>query len=232
MPHRAPTCLHLHSPFGAAAAGGASPFGPYGAANPFSPGFTPPAAPVDTTATSVSATGAAATTAADASRGDKFAARASPVAPAAAATATATATPAAAADKPATGSSTAANGGTATATAQGGASSSGGAVDVVEPVVKEPTGAGAGGGGPQAAGFFTDVGEGGGAAGAGGAPQDPAQMTAMMEKMLRDPNMQKMLYPYLPEPMRNPQSIEWMLNNPEVRKQMEGVFAQSVRMKE
>lgn len=53
-------------------------------------------------------------------------------------------------------------------------------------------------------------------------------MTAMMEKMLRDPNMQKMLYPYLPEPMRNPQSIEWMLNNPEVRKQMEGVFAQSV----
>ncbi len=53
-------------------------------------------------------------------------------------------------------------------------------------------------------------------------------MTAMMEKMLRDPNMQKMLYPYLPEPMRNPESIEWMLNNPEVRKQMEGVFAQSV----
>lgn len=50
----------------------------------------------------------------------------------------------------------------------------------------------------------------------------------MMEKMLRDPNMQKMLYPYLPEPMRNPESIEWMLNNPEVRKQMEQVFAQSV----
>lgn len=59
-------------------------------------------------------------------------------------------------------------------------------------------------------------------------PADPAQMTAMMEKMLRDPNMQKMLYPYLPEPMRNPESIEWMLNNPEVRKQMEQVFAQSV----
>lgn len=38
-----------------------------------------------------------------------------------------------------------------------------------------------------------------------------------MERMLRDPSMQKMLYPYLPEPMRNPDSIEWMLNNPEVR---------------
>jgi hypothetical protein len=53
-------------------------------------------------------------------------------------------------------------------------------------------------------------------------------MTAMMEQMLRDPNMQKMLYPYLPEAMRNPESIEWMLNNPEVRKQMESVFANSV----
>lgn len=54
------------------------------------------------------------------------------------------------------------------------------------------------------------------------------QMTAMMEQMLRDPNMQKMLYPYLPEPMRNPQSIEWMLNTPEVRKQLEQTLASSV----
>ena len=61
------------------------------------------------------------------------------------------------------------------------------------------------------------------------AAADASQMTAMMEQMLRDPNMQKMLYPYLPEAMRNPDSIEWMLNNPEVRKQMEGVFASSVR---
>jgi hypothetical protein len=53
-------------------------------------------------------------------------------------------------------------------------------------------------------------------------------MTAMMEQMLRDPNMQKMLYPYLPEPMRNPQSIEWMLNTPEVRKQLEQTLASSV----
>jgi hypothetical protein len=104
-------------------------------------------------------------------------------------------------------------------------------MDVVEPVVKEPTGGSTSSSGPQATGFFTDVGGDGsssGAAGGAAGTQDPAQMTAMMEKMLRDPNMQKMLYPYLPEPMRNPESIEWMLNNPEVRKQMEGVFAQSV----
>ncbi len=54
---------------------------------------------------------------------------------------------------------------------------------------------------------------GGGGAGAG----TGAVMTEMMETMLRNPEMQKMLYPYLPEPMRNPQSIEWMLNTPEVR---------------
>ncbi len=47
---------------------------------------------------------------------------------------------------------------------------------------------------------------------------------SMMETMLRNPEMQKMLYPYLPEPMRNPSSIEWMLNNPEVKKQMAQMF--------
>jgi hypothetical protein len=53
-------------------------------------------------------------------------------------------------------------------------------------------------------------------------------MSEMMESMLRNPEMQKMLYPYLPEPMRNPQSIEWMLNNPEVKKQMTQMFEQQV----
>ena len=51
-------------------------------------------------------------------------------------------------------------------------------------------------------------------------------MMNMMETMLRNPEMQKMLYPYLPEPMRNPSSIEWMLSNPEVKKQMASMFEQ------
>ncbi|KAJ9504666.1 hypothetical protein QJQ45_030360 [Haematococcus lacustris] len=55
-------------------------------------------------------------------------------------------------------------------------------------------------------------------------------MTEMMEQMLRNPEMQKMLYPYLPEPMRNPASIEWMLNNPEVKKQMATLFEQQNMM--
>ena len=45
---------------------------------------------------------------------------------------------------------------------------------------------------------------------------------------MRDPEMQKMLYPYLPEPMRNPTSIEWMLSNPEVKKQMSDMFESQV----
>ena len=55
-------------------------------------------------------------------------------------------------------------------------------------------------------------------------------MSAMMEQMLRNPEMQKMLYPYLPENMRNPSSIEFMLSNPEVKKQMETMFEQQNMM--
>lgn len=209
------------SPFAAAAgaAGGApSPFGPYGAANPFSPSFTPP---VDTTATPVTPTQAkpapqaaapASTAAADANgpRGEKFAAR---VGSPSSSTPAAEPKPAAAAAAPPPAS----NGSSAKAN-----------VDVVEPEVKEPTSSSSNSG-PSAAAFFTDVGSDAGASSSGAASaQDPAQMTEMMDKMLRDPNMQKMLYPYLPEPMRNPESIEWMMNNPEVRKQMEDVFKQSV----
>lgn len=118
-------------------------------------------------------------------------------------------------------------------------------IDVVEPVVTEPVRPPPSPAKPSS--FFTDVsveGEKTSTAGASdattGTPPPPppgsmpgststsdaTSMTKMMEVMLKDPAMQKMLYPYLPEPMRNPQSIEWMLNNKEVRAQMEQVFAQ------
>ncbi|KAI8467314.1 MAG: hypothetical protein J3K34DRAFT_38776 [Monoraphidium minutum] len=205
MPNMPPGGAPGASPFGAP---GAPNFGPYGANNPFAPNFKPP---VDTTATAVDKPGGADSGA----RGEKFAARA--------------ASPGGgkAEEKKAEAPKAAAANGT----------------PVVEAEVKEPTsssgaspfggsgsgaasssGAGAPGGG--AGGFFTDVG-GGGGSGAAPGEADVSQMTAMMEQMLRDPNMQKMLYPYLPEPMRNPDSIEWMLNTPEVRKQLEQTLAQS-----
>lgn len=44
----------------------------------------------------------------------------------------------------------------------------------------------------------------------------------------QDPKMQEMLYPYLPEGMRNPQTFEWMLSNPEYRQQLEQMLEAQV----
>ena len=54
--------------------------------------------------------------------------------------------------------------------------------------------------------------------------------TDLMDQFFRDPNMQQLLYQYLPEPMRNPQTFEWMLSNPEYRKQLEGMMEQQVSL--
>ncbi|XP_057973951.1 protein TIC 40, chloroplastic isoform X2 [Malania oleifera] len=42
-----------------------------------------------------------------------------------------------------------------------------------------------------------------------------------LEKMMEDPTVQKMVYPYLPEEMRNPATFKWMLQNPQYRQQLE-----------
>ncbi|EFJ50547.1 hypothetical protein VOLCADRAFT_103770 [Volvox carteri f. nagariensis] len=111
-------------------------------------------------------------------------------------------------------------------------------LDVVEPVVKEPstsssssTNSSSAGASKPRSSFFADVDMDAtvtstSASSSAAADGNSAVMSEMMESMLRNPEMQKMLYPYLPEPMRNPQSIEWMLSNPEVKKQMEQMFAQ------
>ena len=54
--------------------------------------------------------------------------------------------------------------------------------------------------------------------------------TDLMDQFFRDPNMQQLLYKYLPEPMRNPQTFEWMLSNPEYRKQLEAMMEQQVHI--
>lgn len=45
-----------------------------------------------------------------------------------------------------------------------------------------------------------------------------------LEKMLEDPSIQKMVYPYLPEEMRNPDTFKWMLQNPQLRQQLEDMI--------
>ena len=52
----------------------------------------------------------------------------------------------------------------------------------------------------------------------------------VLEQMMKDPNMQKMIYPYLPEGMRNPQTFEWMLQNPATRAQLESMLASGAGM--
>ena len=41
--------------------------------------------------------------------------------------------------------------------------------------------------------------------------------------------MQKLLYPYLPPGMQNPETFEWMLKSPDARKHLSSMLAQQVR---
>ncbi|XP_042467816.1 protein TIC 40, chloroplastic-like isoform X2 [Zingiber officinale] len=45
-----------------------------------------------------------------------------------------------------------------------------------------------------------------------------------LEKMMEDPTVQKMVYPYLPEEMRNPETFKWMMQNPQFRQQMQDML--------
>lgn len=65
----------------------------------------------------------------------------------------------------------------------------------------------------------------GGAAG----EQDDSATMEMLEQFIQDPNMQQLLYQYLPEPMRNKETFEWMLKNPEYRAQLQSMIKAQVR---
>ncbi|KAM7279471.1 hypothetical protein ACFE04_006605 [Oxalis oulophora] len=65
--------------------------------------------------------------------------------------------------------------------------------------------------------------------GAFGGPQStqgagPGLSVEALEKMMEDPTVQKMVYPYLPEEMRNPETFKWMMQNPQYRKQLEDML--------
>ena len=44
--------------------------------------------------------------------------------------------------------------------------------------------------------------------------EEEAYMRSLTQEMLRNPQMQEMLYPYFPETMRNPESFEMLLTDP------------------
>ncbi|KAL4184004.1 hypothetical protein AMTRI_Chr11g157860 [Amborella trichopoda] len=55
-------------------------------------------------------------------------------------------------------------------------------------------------------------------------PADSVLSVEALEKMMEDPTVQKMVYPYLPEEMRNPATFKWMLQNPQYRQQLEDML--------
>uniref|UniRef100_A0A1D1XZ67 Protein TIC 40, chloroplastic n=1 Tax=Anthurium amnicola TaxID=1678845 RepID=A0A1D1XZ67_9ARAE len=57
-----------------------------------------------------------------------------------------------------------------------------------------------------------------------GSSEEQAQSLDALEKMMDDPTVQKMVYPYLPEEMRNPTSFKWMLQNPQYRQQLQDML--------
>ncbi|PIN23356.1 hypothetical protein CDL12_03942 [Handroanthus impetiginosus] len=53
---------------------------------------------------------------------------------------------------------------------------------------------------------------------------NPLLSVEALEKMMEDPTVQKMVYPYLPEEMRNPTTFKWMLQNPQYRQQLQDML--------
>ncbi|KAH9330539.1 hypothetical protein KI387_002647, partial [Taxus chinensis] len=49
----------------------------------------------------------------------------------------------------------------------------------------------------------------------------PTLTVEALEKMMEDPSVQKMVYPYLPQEMQNPDTFKWMMQNPQYRQQLE-----------
>uniref|UniRef100_A0A0D9W5A2 Protein TIC 40, chloroplastic n=1 Tax=Leersia perrieri TaxID=77586 RepID=A0A0D9W5A2_9ORYZ len=58
----------------------------------------------------------------------------------------------------------------------------------------------------------------------GAAGSRPMLSVDTIEKMMEDPAVQKMVYPYLPAEMRNPDSFKWMLQNPMYRQQLQDML--------
>ncbi|KAL7128463.1 hypothetical protein ABFS83_14G319100 [Erythranthe nasuta] len=52
----------------------------------------------------------------------------------------------------------------------------------------------------------------------------PLMSVEALEKMMEDPTVQQMVYPYLPEEMRNPTTFKWMLQNPQYRQQLQDML--------
>uniref|UniRef100_A0A6U0EAA9 Protein TIC 40, chloroplastic n=1 Tax=Ostreococcus mediterraneus TaxID=1486918 RepID=A0A6U0EAA9_9CHLO len=63
--------------------------------------------------------------------------------------------------------------------------------------------------------------------GAGAFEEEPSEEDIeYMQNMIRNPEMQKLMYPYLPEFMRNPETFEMLLSNPQYKDQLKDIMKQ------
>ena len=77
---------------------------------------------------------------------------------------------------------------------------------------------------PSSNPFFDDAED---TAPAGAATDDVSEEDLQyMQDMIRNPEMQKLMYPYLPEFMRNPETFEMLLSNPQYKDQLKGIMLQ------
>jgi hypothetical protein len=77
---------------------------------------------------------------------------------------------------------------------------------------------------PSSNPFFDDAED---TAPAGAATDDVSEEDLQyMQEMIRNPEMQKLMYPYLPEFMRNPETFEMLLSNPQYKDQLKGIMLQ------
>ncbi|CAI5459413.1 unnamed protein product [Closterium sp. Yama58-4] len=60
--------------------------------------------------------------------------------------------------------------------------------------------------------------------GGGGGGAKGKMTVEALEKMLEDPMVQKMIFPYLPEEMRDPATFKWMMQSPMYRQQLESML--------
>ena len=76
--------------------------------------------------------------------------------------------------------------------------------------------------------FFDDASDESPAGGAAAGDDDDVSEEDIeyMQNMIRNPEMQKLMYPYLPEFMRNPQTFEMLLSNPQYKTQLKAMVKQ------
>ncbi|CAI5953341.1 unnamed protein product [Closterium sp. NIES-65] len=232
------------NPFAAAGmGGGANPFpgmGGGGAANPFGGMPFPPPPPAASPSSSPSSSSSSPSSGSSKAKSSSTASKASAVVDVAAQVsdakpaAAAAAAPSSATTSPSSSSSASSSSAASSAPAEEAESSSKKKSFFQDAeLVEEPSGGGfswgntgssTGSSGSNASNATWDTSTNSFANGGGGGGAKGKMTVEALEKMLEDPMVQKMVFPYLPEEMRDPATFKWMMQSPMYRQQLESML--------